>query len=308
MDDVSRHELYISELFARTESINRQLTGASDGAIKIAFTADAGEANDNQALLGARFTAEDPHIALFGGDNNYETGSHLTIENNWSAFSDQVNKGIAFPALGNHDLDTGDGINQTNKFTYISGNKRYYHIYDDNASMDIYVLNSGVNTSLSMVEPDGNTVGSVQYNWFLNEVANSFGMFKMVMFHHPFVSGVTNGAADNRVVSAMDWSFEGFGIDLILNGHTHTSQHLNTRGVDIIDASSAVKGRRAMSNSGTIYGSDAAATELVWAYAGPGATGDRLYVTIDVVGRALIVSFKRTDTGVTVYSFPIIKS
>ena len=305
-----RHEKYLNELFFRTDDLRKQITGEGIGPYKIAFTADSGEAGPDQDLLGDAIADFDPDIGLFGGDNNYETGSHTTIDANWAVFDDLINKGAAFPALGNHDLDddvANPGVNQYNKFPYLPGNRRYYHIYKPEASLDIFVLNSGINTAGSVVEPDGNDLGSIQYNWFINELANSSGLFKIVMFHHPYISGVTSAIDDGRVYTALNWNFKDLGIDLVLNGHTHTAQHIVTNDLSILDVSSAVRGLRNMSCSGTIYGSDAGIAELRWAYAGNCATGDRLYSEITIVGKTMVVSVNRTDDGAAVYSFPIFK-
>jgi hypothetical protein len=308
-EQLCRHEAYINELFSRTEWLKTQLTG-TDEELLINFISDAGEAGDNQDLLAAQVVAEDPAILLAGGDNNYETGSHDTIEANWAAFDTFVQRGTAYPALGNHDLDdsaVNPGINQYNKFSYLPNNRRYYHIYNEVGDVDIFVLNSGIDTNGNLVETDGNEIGSTQYNWFISELANSYGRFKIVMFHHPYISGVSNAINNGRAYPELNWGFKSMGIDLILNGHTHTAQHIVTDGLDILDVSSAVRGRRVMSNSGTIYGSDAAISELRWAYAGNGQTGERAYASILVVGRVMSVTVKRTSDGAPIYSFPIIK-
>ena len=305
-----RLEAYTDHLFARTDDLLSQLTGKDVGPALFTFTSDAGQVTSDQQLLSNQIVADDPTLAFFGGDNNYEEGNSLTIDANWFTFNHLIKRGIAFPALGNHDLDdeaSNPGINQYNKFPYLPGNRRYYHIYNELADTDFFVLNTGVNTAGSVVEPDGNSVGSVQYKWFLDALSQSCGRFKVVIQHHPFVSGVTNAINDGRILTAVNWDFKSLGIDLLLNGHTHSAQHIATGDLDILDVSSAVRGRRAMSNSGTIYGSDADIAEIKWAYAGPGQTGERLYANLFVVGKVMSVSVKRITDGQVVYSFPIYK-
>ena len=308
-EKICRFERYFAELFSRTDSLLDLING-NGIRFKIAFTADQGLASTLQTTLANSFLNESQDISLFGGDNNYYTGQALTIESNWAQFDGLVTAGTAYPALGNHDMDIG-GVTpwspQTDKFNYLSNNQRYYHNYFEQGSLDLFVLNSGWNSATATVEPSGNTLGSAQYQWFLNELGASCGKWKIVMFHHPYVSGTSNAVNTQRVNPAMDWGYEALGIDLVLNGHTHTAQHLRHTGLNILDVSNGVMPLRAMSGSGTIYGSGAAETELVWSYAAPGFTGDRHYATIDIVGNAMVVSVKLASNSAVVYSFPIIK-
>ena len=305
---ICRHDAYISELFARTDWLKGQLTGAGIGPFMIAYSADSGINNDDQTAMAASMAGHFPDIYLFGGDNNYPSGEQVTLENNWAAFSSPISQNVVFPALGNHDMDTSPlGDEQTTKFSYLPNNKRYYHIFFQEGSVDIFVLNSGLNTARVSVEPDGFVIGSDQYNWFISQVGNSEGIFKIVMFHHPFVTGVSNAVVNGRLNEDMNWRFEQLGIDLVLNGHSHTAQHLISNSLNILDVSSSVNVLRDMSSSETIYGSEADNTKLIWGYANPGESGDRLYATIEIVGRSIISTVRRIDNANPVYAFAINK-
>lgn len=310
-----RHERYIRELFKRTNDLRTLVTGEGVGPYKISFVSDAGQNNFEQKFLCESLIKENPEIMLFGGDNNYEDGKQSTIYTNWEHFNDQIDQMKVFPALGNHDLDNDPntpGLPQYNKFPYLPGNRRYYHLALCDQLIDVFVLSSGWSTQYGFVEPDGNDINSIQYNWFRSALANSCGKWKIVMFHHPFVSGVSSAINSGRIVPEMNWGFKDMDVDIILNGHTHTDQHLivRERGEDklhMVDCSSAVRGGRDMSRSQTIYGSDADVTEMVWAFAPPGQSGDPHYVILDIIGNSMIVSFKHAWTGRVAHSFAVPK-
>ena len=242
---------------------------------RFGFLSDAGYVNTNQLSASNRLNnLGDLDAVFFGGDNNYESGLSATIEANWAVFDEYVQLETAYPAIGNHDIESDDlATAQSEKFTYLPNNKRYYSVVFDDSDMELFVLNSGAKSDNSIVEPDGNTVGSVQYNWFIDQLNLSTKKYRVVMFHHPYVTG--KSAGQSKTIPAMDWGFEALGIDLILNGHTHTNQHLKHNNLDIVDISAPVRDPRKMSGSGSIYGSATAIpdTTLVWSDAGVGEYG-----------------------------------
>jgi hypothetical protein len=268
------------------------------------FMSDAGQVNSKQTdAADILYRMGELDGVFFGGDNNYENGDYETIEANWDLFDPYVQIEKVFPAIGNHDIENFDLANpQTDKFDYLPNNKRYYNVMFEDASLELFVLNSGVKSNGSMVEPDGNTVGSLQYQWFIGALGASTAKYRVVMFHHPYVSGMSS--ATNKVVTEMDWGFDDLPVDLILNGHTHTNQHLRHNNLDILDISATVRDARDMSCSESLYGSNEG-VELVWADAIPCESGGPAIASITVTTCSMDICVFDTTTGEGIYSFNI---
>lgn len=277
---------------------------------RFAFIADAGLATPDQQQTAFRLDglgglSGSPELdgVFFGGDNNYETGDYDTIEANWAVFDKWVVSETAFPALGNHDIDAFDlGEPQTDKFSYLPNNRRYYSKFFETPSLELFVLNVGKDSGGTFREPDGYTIGSVQYNWFIDALSKSKAKYRVVMFHHPYASAIEN---EGRVVPEMDWGFDELGIDLVLNGHTHTNQHLKHNGMDILDISAVARTTRQISCDGSIKGSNDGVTKIWSDSENCQSDGVPSYAVIDVSPCGIIISINRVSDGVSVHSFSI---
>jgi len=225
----------------------------------LGLLADAGEpAGGYQALAQARLTEWAPDGVIFAGDNNYNGAAGYTAD--WAEFGPWIVDGKAFPALGNHDVDEAgwqarlDGL-----FPYLPGNRRYYLTTFGDGLVDVFVLNSGLNSIGGLVEPDGNAVGSVQHAWFASALAASRARWKIAVFHHP---PTTLDRAENRVSLAMEWP-ELAGVNLILCGHTHLLEVLKWNDVILANLSSATKSTGEA--EGALQGSALGSPYALWA-------------------------------------------
>lgn len=188
------------------------------------FVADGGDANANQAKVESLIEWFHPDVLLFGGDNNYTAGSSSTIRGNWSVYDRFIERGIVFPALGNHDLDTEDGKPQLSFFS-LPGNGRYYRFR--RGPVEFFCINSGFNTAGALVEPDGNTAASVQGQWLQAALADSEATWKVVYFHHP---PYTNASTYSPGITDLRWPFDTWGADVVLSGHGHNYERLIVSG------------------------------------------------------------------------------
>lgn len=189
------------------------------------FVADGGIAGAAQSQVAALLEWINPDVLLFGGDNNYTTGSSSTIGANWAAYKKFIDRNAVFPALGNHDLDTEDGKPQLSFFK-LPGNGRYYNFR--RGHVEFFCINSGLNTAGAVVEPDGNTSGSVQGQWLQAALAASDATWKVVYFHHP---PYTNGIAYSPGITDLRWPFGTWGADVVLSGHGHAYERLEVAGL-----------------------------------------------------------------------------
>ena len=70
-----------------------------------AFVSDAGYfLSPNYASVASAMVSLSANAALFGGNNNYTTGSYGSLSNNWSGYTYYINLSAAYPALGIRDL------------------------------------------------------------------------------------------------------------------------------------------------------------------------------------------------------------
>lgn len=273
--------------------------------IRLGFVADAGEQGAHQTTLAAALAAADLDYMVFGGDNSY--GGEAEFNDDWNAFASWVTAHTAFPVLGNHDLDGASKFGlHVAKFSYLPGNKRYWNTVLGNGLVELFVLNTGVNSAFqdpiaSGCEPDGNTVGSTQHAWFVAALAASTAKWKLVFFHHP---PVTNENDTYRIVPAMDWP-EFARVDGIFCGHVHLAEWCTFRGTPVLNASGAVRAVHTDANGGVQTEGDASlylqsiatnAGFLLWTN-----NRDTLFARLNISEARIVVDYVSSRTGKIVY-------
>lgn len=202
--------------------------------VRFAVVGDYGQTSNSLAVAN-RINALAPDFMATVGDNTYNTSPTTA---NWdgavgqyyksyiklpaaSAFAAQgspVNK--FFPAMGNHDWDVGNSSASFTGYFDLPGNERYYTTTQGN--VQLFVLSSDPR------DPDGVTVGSTQYNWFVNAISQSTARWQVVTFHHPFQTSTTSSHAPSAY---MNWGFQNLGVDLVMQGHNHTMERINFGGI-----------------------------------------------------------------------------
>ncbi|MCE1175485.1 MAG: metallophosphoesterase [Propionibacteriales bacterium] len=133
-----------------------------------------------------------------------------------------------FPALGNHDYSDATPGPATYlsyftlpglSFANSSGNERYYDFVQ--GPVHFFVLNS------NSQEPDGISATSVQARWLKAQLAASTSPWNVVYDHHPpYSSDSTHGSSPT-----MRWPYANWGADVVLSGHSHTYERIQTGGV-----------------------------------------------------------------------------
>lgn len=202
--------------------------------VVLGFTADAGEPGDSQDAVAQIFADWNVDAALFGGDNNYN--GDAGYDDDWEAFEDFIADGNAYPALGNHDMDSGNFQSLLDaKFPYLPGNRRYYKVSFGDGLVDLFVLNSGRDSTWDLVEE--HDVGSDQHAWFVEQLNLSRARWKIAMFHHP---PITASMGENRNEPEMQWP-ELLRVDLVLTGHNHLLEVLKWQNVQIIGGGGSVR-------------------------------------------------------------------
>lgn len=190
---------------------------------EIAFTADGGIAGANQTAVASLIANHEPEVDLvvFGGDNYYgETGGDAGYATSFAAYNDFIAAGKVVAALGNHDLDVG--FDQLD-FLPPPSNQRYFsHRLH---SLELFVMDSGLNTAGALVEPDGNDTISVQAENIRRWLGLSTAHWKGIVIHHaPYSSG-----SHYPGVTATRWIAD-LPVDFFLLGHDHLYERLEISG------------------------------------------------------------------------------
>ena len=192
---------------------------------------------DIQGSTNAQTTATmvrswNPESVMLVGDDYYEADGDIdnTIGKYYhdyiSPYSGAYGAGSTtgnhiWSALGNHEYSQSPGAAAyRNFFTFPSSpaNETYYQLNQGNT--DWFFVDSNPEN------PDGNTVGSVQYNWLQSAMTASTATWKFVVFHHPAYS-----SADSPDATNMRWPFKDWGATAIFSGHHHVYERLNVNGL-----------------------------------------------------------------------------
>ena len=187
--------------------------------VVFAVIGDYGNGSVAEGEVAALVRSWEPDFVTTNGDNNYPSGSPLTIDEHIGFYYAEfigdyagefgAGAGINrfFPSLGNVDWYGSSSATHTDYFT-LPGNERYYDF--EWGPVHLFALDSDND------EPDGVNSTSEQAAWFRDALAASTSVYNVVYFHHPpFSSGQHGGT------SWMEWPFAEWGADAWLAGHDH---------------------------------------------------------------------------------------
>lgn len=196
-----------------------------------AFTSDHGEPGATQTAVANLMKGWNPELYLFGGDNAYDSGTIAEVAEAWDIWEDEIADELVYAALGNHDLETDRGEPHKNFFTYFPGNRRYFSVRDGN--IEFFILNTGIKSDGTMIEPDGNTSTGNQAQWLVEAIRQSDAHWKIVIFHHPPYTSSSNYTPGK---TELRWDWRNLGIDLVLSGHAHNYERLVVDGMTYVVA------------------------------------------------------------------------
>ena len=260
--------------------------------VRIGFVADAGNATSpNQAAAVARLVSENVDFVVLGGDNTgYRAGD--TYDSDHAAFR-------VFPASkraevwGNHDgplalWQLRLATEYPNDPRNITG--KPYGVISIGGLVDIFLLDSGMESDGTFTHPDGYAAGSPQHVWFAAAVAASTAPRKIAFFHHPMVS---DAYGSNRVVPGMAWP-ELTHMDAIGCGHAHGLSMMDWRGTLLANCSHITQGADAV--TWLLQGDAAETAKTKILYTNP---DDTAVCIMDVTAEGVSVAFIRISDGVT---------
>ncbi|GGL10540.1 MULTISPECIES: purple acid phosphatase family protein [Caulobacter] len=233
-----------------------------------------GRQSQRQVAQAMGKTAEEiaSRLVLSAGDNFYPAGVKSVADPHWRRSFEDVYTAPAlqtpwYVALGNHDYR---GAPQAQiDYSALSHRwrmpSRYFKIGGAELGtnlLDIFVMDS------SPIVDEGNydeilqqvARGHVerqdaarQIAWLARELKASRAPWKIVMGHHPVYSGGHGDSAE--LVEQVAPLLEAHGVQVYLNGHDHSLQHIRRGRVDYVCTGSGAEARDALKAvDGTCYG------------------------------------------------------
>lgn len=202
---------------------------AVEGEAVAGFVGDiyASGAFTNALAVEALIEGWTPDIVLFGGDvrNGDISYQDLFAELDYydSLIGETIDANRLWPAIGNHDWSDNNGLFGWLEYFALPNNERFYDFV--HGAVHYFVVCSQTE------EPEGITAGSPQAEWLKLKLASSNATWKVVMLHK---SPFTSGSDHYPGTTALRWPFAAWGADLVLSGHDHVYERINTGGLDYI--------------------------------------------------------------------------
>jgi hypothetical protein len=185
---------------------------------------DWGDDNPNTDAVIAQMFLQSPNLIVTLGDNVYDANDPETL---FAKFGTDV---PVKPCWGNHDWSdvAPNDLSALLGLFDLPNNERYYDFVD--GPVHYFVLDSDDR------EPDGgyidattSTQGSVMAIWLKVKMAVSTAKWKVVILHHsPYMSD----ASYTPGIRYMRWPFKTWGADVVMSGHGHVMEHVQTGSLD----------------------------------------------------------------------------
>jgi tartrate-resistant acid phosphatase type 5 len=145
------------------------------------------------------------HNYMYPHEPTYGSGDTTTFNHFW-------------PTVGNHDWDykNESSLDAYKSYFTLPNNEDYYTVQI--GDIGFFVVDSDTRED---DYGDGTDSNSAQAQWIHQQIQNSTAKWKIVLFHHPAYSSGYSGSTDY-----MQWPFEDWGIDAVLNGHDHDYERI----------------------------------------------------------------------------------
>jgi 3',5'-cyclic AMP phosphodiesterase CpdA len=208
----------------------RTLPDGSSRSLRFAVVGDLGTKGEAQSAVFARIVEYDPDFIVMTGDLAYPWGRYKDFQTHFLEPLAPVLASVpVFPAMGNHDAQADGGRAYLDLFSLPHNNpersERYYSF--DAGPVHIAVLDSSRPSLIRSPE-------SSQLRWLDADLGSTRQRWKIVVFHHaPYASAYLHGS-DKKIRKAIEPIIARHGVDLVLNGHSHTYQRSHPQEGDIV--------------------------------------------------------------------------
>lgn len=196
------------------------------------FNGGLGTGAGCQQLATSNLVTGEIDAALLLGDIQYECGGYQAYRRSYDLSWGRL-KPIAYPAMGNHEFQTGGG---TDCSTEAAGTKQYFLPLPNPVSgfpdQSYYSYNIGAWHVIALDSECAHVpcaAGSAQETWLRQDLAANTNACTVAYWHKPRWAGQRSWSTLQPLWSAL----EEFGVDLNLTGHEHTYQrfsHLDANG------------------------------------------------------------------------------
>lgn len=232
----------VSVIFILFPSSIIDVFGQQDIPFNVAAVGDIGcNENGKQTILS--IANIHPNLVIFLGDLSYDTS--LACFFNQTQVLESNEDSQVLLAIGNHDIDSGDGNEETKKqlmLHYSIPKEGYYsRTFDHNGSKILVVAMNftGLEEKNKNENSQKNNLENEQFNFVKNELEDSNAKYKIVVSHAPFVSAECNSILKFfRLMSCHsaleEWNnslfvryhdlFKNTEVDIILSSHNHNYQ------------------------------------------------------------------------------------
>lgn len=240
-DDRIPHPVLVDNSIPSDEPV----TTPDAGSLVLAIISDYGIDDGDSWAVSRMVQSWAPDVVATAGNNNMSgddsvAGIDRVVGRRYGNFINPYigtfgtggDKNRFWPAIGNYDRSTSNLFAQYKNFFAIpavNGVKQDY--YDVMLGpVHLFILDSGLNGAGQLVQPDGNTVDSVQALWLRLKLAASVAPFKIVMFNYPAYTS-SNGV---QPLQAMRWPFKDWGATAVISGHVRSYERLLIDGMTYI--------------------------------------------------------------------------
>lgn len=206
-------------------------------AIRFLHYADCGYNNTVQNQLAAQMELEDVDFAVVAGDVDQGVGD--AYDNVFfGVYKNMLARDCHYTAIGNHDIIANGGVDFFDAFYQPTNNAQLSEHY--------YSFTWG-NAKFICLDSNGDySIGSDQHDFLLEELECRDQEWLFVFFHHPPWTNAWDptyyvpfqpyyqydGNDDMR--TALVPYFEQYGVDFVLNGHSHCYQRGEMNGVHYV--------------------------------------------------------------------------
>ena len=187
---------------------------AQNGVVRFIALGDTGTGEKGQFAVArqmATYHAERPfNMILLLGDNIYPKGAPSELPAKFEKpYADLLKLGVSFRAvLGNHDVDHGGGIGQTNYKPFNMAGQFYYSFVEGNGLVEFFALNS-------------NRMDQTQLAWLEGALSASKARWKIAFFHHPIYSSGKKHGSNKKLRLLLEPLFARYGVSVVFSGHDH---------------------------------------------------------------------------------------
>jgi predicted MPP superfamily phosphohydrolase len=192
---------------------------AQAGAVRFVALGDMGTGEKGQFDIARQMVSyyddKHYHMVLLLGDNVYPNGNPSELPAKFEKpYAELLKWGVPFHAvLGNHDLDYGGGIAQTNYKPFNMGGHSYYSFVEGNGLVEFFAL-------------DSNRMDKTQLAWLDGALSASKARWKIAFYHHPIYSSGEKHGSNNRLRALLEPLFVRYGVAATFSGHDHVYERI----------------------------------------------------------------------------------